>query len=79
MKDYSGVPFFARFFLKDPFLPGFFSSEKAKKGHLRISEEKMTNISDYVFLSGSFFNKRVKYLLIFLCIGSAVRMKIQKA
>ena len=37
-----------------PFLPGRFfhdfrPSEKTKKGHTRISEEKMTKISGYVF------------------------------
>ena len=40
---YNGDPFL------HPFLHDFWSSEKAKKGHSRISEEKMKKISDYVF------------------------------
>ena len=41
-----------------PFLHDFGSSDKEKKGHSRISEEKITKISDFVFLFGSFFYKR---------------------
>ena len=42
-------PFLYPFF-QGPFLHGFCSSIKAKKGHSRISEGKFTKISDYVFL-----------------------------
>ena len=49
-------------FLQGPFFRKVFGPpEKQKKGHLRISEAKVTKISDYVFLFGSFFYKREKY------------------
>ena len=59
------IPFLVRgyfhsFFWKSPFLHGFCSSEKAKKGHSRISEEKtITKISDFVlFIWVIFLQKR---------------------
>ena len=55
------------FFARALFLHDFRRFLGAKKGHSRISEEKMTKISDFVFLFGSFFYKREKYLLIFVC------------
>ena len=47
------------FFCGGPFLRGFWSSKMQKKGHSRISEEKMTKISDFVcFIRVIFLQKR---------------------
>ena len=55
---YSGGPLFAPLVLQGLFLHGFCSSEKAKKEHSRISEEKLTKISDfYVLYMGHFSTK----------------------
>ena len=63
-RNYSG-PTSGRPFFCTPFLPGFWSCEETQKGRPRISEEKMSNISEKFmsFLFRSFFYKREKYLL----------------
>ena len=57
---------FAPLFAGALFPTVFGTLKKQIKGHSRISEEKMTKISVYVFLFGSFFYKREKYLLTFV-------------
>ena len=46
-----------------PLLP--IRKKKQKKDHSRILEEKLTKMSNYIFLFGSFFDKGEKSLLIF--------------
>ena len=53
------------FFAGTPFLHGFSRPKKLKKGPSRISEQKMTEISNYVFFIWVILYRREKYLLIF--------------
>ena len=52
----SGTPFFAPFFARTLFCAVFAIPEKQKKGHSRISEHKMTKMSDFFYL-GHFSTK----------------------
>ena len=46
---------------------GFCSSEKAKKGHSRISEGKMTKISDFVFFIWVIFLQK-REIFAYFCL-----------
>ena len=54
------------FSLITPFLHRFCFLEKTKKGHSRMSEEKLTKCRIRFLLFGSFFDQGEKYLLIFV-------------
>ena len=69
--DYSGESF-PPIFCRSPFLHGFWSSKKKqKRGHSRISEEKKTKISDYVFFIWVIFLQR-REIFAYFCLYSSL-------
>ena len=55
-------------FLQGPFFARFLVIREKQKRTLMDFRRKMTKISHFVFLFGSFFYKREKYLLVFVFI-----------